>query len=108
MSLEASQDGDWHYFATYSGVRLPLRLVTPIEPEALSNRNTFIRARFDAAGRLLECQKLVYGEVELTHRYEYGADGTLRQAEVTMLDEDTRILRFDGAASLESAGEDTP
>lgn len=101
-------ESDWRYFATYSGVRLPLRLVTPIEAEALSNRNTFIRARFDAAGRLLECEKLVYGEVELTHRYQYDADGALRQAEVTMLDEDTRILHFDGATAADSAEESTP
>ena len=102
--LEEGED-TWRYFATYSGVRLPLRLVTPIEAAALSNRNTFIRARFDDAGRLLECEKLVYGEVELIHRYEYDADGVLRQAEITMLDEETRVLQFDGDAAR--AGEGT-
>lgn len=101
-------DSDWRYFATYSGVRLPLRLVTPIDAAALTNRNTFIRARFDPAGRLLECEKVVYGEVELTHRYAYDASGALKQAEITMLDEETRVLRFDNETPVKAAAEDAP
>jgi len=38
------------YFVSYSGVRLPFNLVNAIAVEALSNRNTFIRAYFDDAG----------------------------------------------------------
>lgn len=93
------------YFATYSGVKLPLRLVTPIEEAALANRNTFMRAYFDEAGRLTACEKVVYGEVELAHRYEYYASGALKRAEITMLDEEPACLDFqeDGTASIAAA-----
>ena len=72
------------YFLATSGVKLPLKLVNEIEPDALSNRNTFIRASFDAAGLLLAFDKMVYGDVELSHRYDYDADGALRRAEIIM------------------------
>ena len=39
--------------------------------------------------------KIVYGEVELAHRYDYHANGRLSRAQITMLDEDPVILRFD-------------
>lgn len=93
MAAETTED--WRYFTSYSGVALPLKLVSPISVEGLSNRNTFIRARFDSAGRLTGFEKLVYGEVELAHRYEYRADGTVRRAEITMLEEEPVVLRFD-------------
>ena len=51
------------FFVSYTGVKLPLRLVTAIAPEQLSNRNTFIRGYFDAAGALTGFEKLVYGEM---------------------------------------------
>ena len=85
------------YFLATSGVKLPLKLVNEIEPGALSNRNTFIRASFDTAGLLLAFDKMVYGDVELSHRYEYDADGALRRAEIIMLDEEPTILEFKGA-----------
>jgi hypothetical protein len=93
---------DCRYFATYSGVKLPLRLVTPIDEAALTNRNTFMRAYFDAMGRLTACEKVVYGEVELAHRYEYYASGSLKRAEITMLDEEPACLHFqeDGTAAI--------
>ncbi|NPU15704.1 hypothetical protein HL667_33150 [Bradyrhizobium sp. 83012] len=88
------------FFVSYTGVKLPLRLVTAIAPEQLSNRNTFIRGRFNAAGALTGFEKVVYGEIELTHRYDYHPNGTLRRAEIVMLDEDPVTLDFDetGAA----------
>lgn len=85
------------YFLATSGVKLPLKLVNEIEPEALSNRNTFIRAFFDAAGVLLRFEKIVYGDVELSHNYDYDASGALRRAEIIMLDEEPTILEFNGA-----------
>jgi Family of unknown function (DUF6156) len=39
--------------------------------------------------------KVVYGEVELAHRYEYHDNGALSSAAITMLDEDPVVLRFD-------------
>jgi hypothetical protein len=95
---ESQQDqAACRYFLATSGVKLPLKLVNEIEAGALSNRNTYIRASYDEAGRLLGFEKLVYGDVELSHSYSYDAEGALRRAEILMLDEDPMILDFDGA-----------
>jgi hypothetical protein len=83
------------YFVSYSGIKLPFNLVKAISAEALSNRNTFIRAFYDNAGMLRGFDKVVYGEVELAHRYEYHDNGALSSAAITMLDEDPVVLRFD-------------
>ena len=88
------------FFISYSGVKLPFHLVNPIAEEALSNRNTFIRAYFDESDLLTGFDKVVYGEVELAHRYAYDANGVLRRAEIAMLDEDVAILDFDAAGVL--------
>ena len=68
------------YFTSYSGVRLPLRLVGELAVEDMRNRNTFYRGGFAADGRLLRCEKMVYGEIEVCHEYRYHADGRLAQA----------------------------
>ncbi|BAM88304.1 hypothetical protein S58_22980 [Bradyrhizobium oligotrophicum S58] len=86
---------DCRFFVSYTGVKLPLRLVTAITPEQLSNRNTFIRGYFDAAGALTGFEKIVYGEIELTHSYSYHANGVLSRAEIVMLDEEPVTLNFD-------------
>jgi len=82
------------FFLSTSGVKLPLRMVNEIEPEALSNRNTYIRADYDDAGRLLRFEKRVYGDVELTHVYDYDAEGALRRAEISLSDEEPMVLDF--------------
>src|SRR3974390_2769070 len=87
---EARQE--WRSFVFFSGVKMPFNLVNAIAEESLSNRNTFIRAYFDNAGLLTGFDKVVYGEIELTHRYQYHGNGTLRRAEVAMLDEDAVVL----------------
>ncbi len=43
--------------------------------------------------------KLVYGEVELSHRYEYHGCGRLRRVEIVMLDEEPVAMTFDDAGS---------
>ncbi|GLT23791.1 MAG: DUF6156 family protein [Zoogloea sp.] len=68
------------YFTSYSGVRLPLKLVGELASEDMRNRNTFYRGGFDADGRLVRCEKVVYGEIEVCHEYRYHADGRLAQA----------------------------
>lgn len=83
------------YFISYSGVKLPLNLVNPVEEDALSNRNTFIRAYYNKSGALTGFDKLVYGEVELSHRYQYHPNGILRSALITMIEEDPVELIFD-------------
>lgn len=100
MLEEAQQE--CRFFVSYSGVKLPLNLVNAIAPDALSNRNTFIRAYFDKAGMLRGFDKVVYGEVELAHRYQYDGNGALRRAEITMLDEDAVVLSFDEAGVVNS------
>jgi len=88
-------DENLRYFLATSGVKLPLKLVNQIESTALTNRNTYIRAWYDGVERLLRFEKLVYGDIELSHVYDYDADGRLRRAEILMLDEDPTVLHFD-------------
>ncbi len=97
MMAEAKQD--CRYFLSYSGVKLPINLVGPLDPEGLANRNTYIRAWFDARDKLIRFEKLVYGEIELVHCYHYSDDGILLRAEIAMLDEEPVCLSFDQAAS---------
>ncbi len=85
------------FFVSYSGVKLPFNLVNAIPADALSNRNTFIRAYFNDAGVLTGFDKVVYGEIELSHRYEYHGNGVLRRAEIVMLDEEPAVVNFDEA-----------
>jgi len=74
----------YRYFTTYSGVKLPLKLVNELEEAEVKHRNTYIRAEFDENDRLIGVEKLVYGEVELAHRYEYDPGGSLKAAHITM------------------------
>ncbi len=93
MSLNI-ENCDCRYFVTYSSVKLPLKLVNPLSAEDRQNRNTFFRAYFDTEQRLQLCQKLVYGEVELEHRYRYYPSGVLQQAEITDVDGELTVLDF--------------
>lgn len=88
---------DVRYFTTYTGVRLPLKLVGPLAEAEITNRNTFIRAHFDGAERVVRLEKCVYGDVVLGHAYEYHANGALKRAEIVVRDEDdeTTVLHFD-------------
>jgi len=93
-----SEPSSYRYFVTYSGVKLPLRLIDPLEESEIDSRNTFVRAGFDAAGRLTVFEQVVYGAVELCHRYRYDEQGVLRRAVVERDGEETS-LEFDGAGS---------
>jgi hypothetical protein len=92
----------YRYFVSYSGVKLPLNLVTPLDAAALNNRNTFFRGWFDAE-RLMGCEKITYGEVELAHRYEYHNNGQLKQAVITNTDEEVTVMTFDEQGMLLSS-----
>ncbi len=83
------------YFLTYSGVKLPLKLCQPLEAAAIENRNTFFQAWFDDADRITALQKMVYGEVEMEHRYRYHDSGTLAEAEIVDAEGDVRVMCFD-------------
>jgi hypothetical protein len=91
MPAEAAHPG-LRYFLTYRGVSLPLCLTEELAPDALRNRNTYFRAAYDEAGRMVWTEKLVYGEVELRHDYRYDAQGVLQSAIVTEQDEEPRVL----------------
>jgi len=93
-------DGYDQYFLSYSGISLPLNLVSPITPEALRNRNTYFGAKLDDRGRLVLIHKLVYGTVELSHRYGYAENGKLSWAEIQGTDEDGRKLYFDDSGRV--------
>lgn len=80
-------------FVSYTGMSLPLNLVNPLE--TTENRMTYYRAHYDAAERMVLCEKVVYGEVELSHRYQYRPDGVLQTAEITDENGEIEVLQFD-------------
>ncbi|GAB4063174.1 DUF6156 family protein [Uliginosibacterium sediminicola] len=84
------------YFLSYSGIKLPLQLLEELPADALRNRNTWFRACYDEAGRMISCEKLVYGEVEMRHDYRWSAAGTLLEARIQGPDEDedAQIIQF--------------
>ena len=92
---------EWHYFLTYSGVKLPLKLVTPLQQDETDNRNTYFRACFGEYGRMRRCQKIVYGEIEFEHYYEYYADGVLKQAKIIDVDDEPRVLQFNEQGEMQ-------
>ena len=83
------------YYVTYTGVSLPLNLITPLEEEGLEQRITYFRGYYDDQERLMAVEKVVYGEVEFEHRYDYHDDGRIKSAELIEADEDPRIMQFD-------------
>lgn len=84
------------YFISYSGVKLPLKPVNELPDEShLENRNTYFRGFFDTDQRLLLLEKLVYGDIELRHRYRYHPNGVLADAEITDADGEIAVLSFD-------------
>lgn len=99
MDEHNTATGEAHYFTSYTGVKLPFKLVNPLAAEEVANRNTYFLGWFDAEGRLTGFDKRVYGEIELSHRYDYHANGALRQAEITDIDGETTRLDFDSAGT---------
>ncbi len=100
--MSENSDERIRHFVSYTGVKLPVKMVNPLELADLSNRNTYIVARFDAQDRLTGFEKMVYGEIEISHKYEYDADGVLRRAEIYM-DEETTEMLFDAQGALLTA-----
>lgn len=92
--MELPEHDHRRYFVTYSGVKLPLKLITPLEVDEISNRNTWFCGYYDAAGKMLACEKRVYGEVEFRHSYEYHPSGALKSAFIMMAGEEPQRLDF--------------
>jgi hypothetical protein len=88
MSLEC------RHFVAYTGVKLPFKFVNEITDNDLNLRNTYFKAYYDK-DTLVSCQKIVYGEVEFEHQYEYYPNGTIRRAKITEADtEDVRNIEY--------------
>lgn len=95
--MNNEHQNDYRYFLTYSGIKLPLKLVTPLSENETENRNTYFRACFDESDRLIRCEKIVYGEIEFEHQYEYYENGVLKQAKINDLDDDPKLIQFNEA-----------
>ncbi len=91
--------GATRFFVTYTGVKLPFKLVNELEAGEVENRNTFFRGYFDGQDRITGFDKLVYGDIELQHRYTYHDNGKLSTAEITDIDGETMMLVFDAQGS---------
>jgi hypothetical protein len=91
MPMNIESQTTRRYFVSYSGVKLPLNLVNELDNDGLKNRNTYYCGEYDGDGRLIRCQKVVYGEVETEHVYSYYPDGRLKQAQISEDDEVNRI-----------------
>lgn len=83
------------FFVTYTGVKLPFKLVNELQPSEVENRNTYFRGYFDAQDRLTGFDKLAYGETELSHRYTYHANGKLELAQIIDIDGEITEMTFD-------------
>lgn len=83
------------HYVTYSGVGLPLNLITPLEDDGLDLRITYFRGYYNQQEQLVAVEKVVYGEVEFEHRYQYHPDGRLKSAELREEDEEPRLMQFD-------------
>lgn len=95
-SPSANAPGNYDdYFLSYSGLSMPLKLVGQLELGEIENRNTFFGARVNSAGQTTDIQKVVYGEIEMAHRYDYHPNGTLKSAHITNVDGEEQLLEFD-------------
>jgi hypothetical protein len=97
--MNQEQQTEFRYFVSYSGVKLPLKLVNEITEDSLNNRNTYYRSCFDAQERMLLCQKIVYGEIESEHRYQYYDGGGLKSAQITE-DDEVREIYFNESGEM--------
>lgn len=93
------QQTECRYFVSYSGIKLPLKLVNEITKTGLNNRNTYYRGYFDIQNRMLLCQKVVYGEVESEHQYQYHESGALKHAQITE-DDEVRDIYFNESGEI--------
>lgn len=73
---------------------LPLKLVNELDEVGIDKRITYFAGYFDEHGLLNILEKIVYGEIEFTHQYEYDRSGGLRKATLLEDDEPPRIFEF--------------
>lgn len=92
--MKCDLNGDIRPFLSYSGVKLPLNLVEPLDGDQLKNRNTYFLGYFDEANRLKGVRKMVYADMEYEHRYHYDEAGRL--SHITIINSEGDILELDG------------
>lgn len=92
--MQTEQELTCRHYVSYSGVKLPLKLITPLEADKLDGRITYFRGYYDQQDRLVGLEKVVYGEIEFEHRYTNDADGRLKTAELIEPDEEPRVMDF--------------
>jgi hypothetical protein len=97
--MNAETQLPYRFFVSYSGIKLPLKLVNEISESGLINRNTYYRGHFDTEGKMLQCQKIVYGEVESEHQYHYSCSGILQKARITE-DDEVREIQFNESGEM--------
>ncbi|WP_455220756.1 DUF6156 family protein [Kaarinaea lacus] len=83
------------HYVSYTGISLPLKLITPLEDEDLDRRITYFRGYYNDQDQLIAVEKVVYGEIEFEHRYQYHPDGRLKSAELIEADEAPRVMEFE-------------
>jgi hypothetical protein len=66
----------------------------------LENRITYFAGYYDEKGRLKMLEKVVYGEIEFSHHYEYNQDDRLEKAVMIEDDEIPRTLIFDSQGRI--------
>ena len=82
-------------FTSYTGIKLPLKLVNELDNESLDRRITYFKGYFDEQDRLKILEKVVYGEIEFSHHYEYADNDVLSKAILIEEDALPRTLVFD-------------
>jgi hypothetical protein len=92
--METQQSLHCRPFVSYTGVSLPLKLITPLDADSVDKRITYFRGYYNEQGQLLRIEKVVYGEIEFEHRYHYHPDGRLQSAELREADETPRVMDF--------------
>ena len=91
--------GTPRFFVTYTGVKLPFRLVNELQASEVVNRNTYFRGYFDEQDRLTGFDKIAYNEIELTHSYKYHDNGKLSAVDIADIDGEVTMLVFDAEDS---------
>ena len=56
------------HYVSYTGISLPLKLITPLEDEDLDRRITYFRGYYNEQDQMMAVEKVVYGEIEFEHR----------------------------------------
>lgn len=82
-------------YTSYTGIKLPLKLVNELDDESLDKRITYFKGYFDEQDRLKILEKVVYGEIEFSHHYEYADNDMISKAILIEDDELPRTLIFD-------------